>query len=137
MKRVIIFLFSFFAFAKLDAQKDENKTKEAEITYTMAEKMPEYPGGMEALYKLLSNNIKFPETCLRDKAFLECKVFVKFIVNKEGYAVSFEVIKGCTGYPECDVEALRVLSQMERWTPGSQKGEAVNVYFTLPIRFKK
>lgn len=139
MKSIFVLLIILLTTLSGKAQEDNkvNLPAPTDSVLTLAEVMPEYPGGMKELYTFIATQIKFPESCLKDKAFTDCKVFVKFIVDLNGYPTAFEVIKGCAGYPECDEEALRVLKLMPRWEPGKMKGKPVNVYFNLPIRFKK
>ena len=64
----------------------------------------------------------------------EGKVVVRFVVDEDGYVTHAEVISGIGS--GCDEEALRVVSSMPKWQPGTQNGEPVRVYFTLPIMFK-
>lgn len=97
-----------------------------------AEKMPEYPGGMAALGKFLGEKIDYPAEA--KKKGTEGKVFVNFIVEKDGSVTNVKVLKGVS--PELDKEALRVISMLPNWTPGEDKGAPVRVAFTLPINFK-
>ena len=57
-----------------------------------------------------------------------------FIVNKDGGIVEPEVIKGVN--PSLDKEALRVISGMPKWKPGSQRGKPVRVKYTVPVNFR-
>lgn len=102
-----------------------------EEVFTVTEQMPEYPGGEEALMKYLSENIKYPEKAKEMK--IEGKVFVSFVVQKDGKVADVVVLKGIGG--GCDEEAVRVVSAMPNWSPGYQKGKPVNVKYTLPISF--
>jgi TonB family protein len=94
--------------------------------------MPEYPGGMEALIEYLGSNINYPDQAKQEG--IEGKVFVNFIVEKDGSVGETKVIRGIGG--GCDEEAIRVVSQMPDWIPGTQLGEAVRVSYNLPINFK-
>lgn len=100
--------------------------------FPIVEAMPEFPGGMEALMKFLSENIKYPASCQKQK--VQGRVVVQFVINKDGSVVEAEVIKPV--HPDLDKEALRIVSLMPKWTPGKEKGEPVRVKFTLPILFK-
>lgn len=102
--------------------------------FTIVEQMPEFPGGQSALLKYLSSNIQYPEVCR--KMGVEGKVFIKFVVNKDGIINDVAVLRGV---PDCNLlekEAMRVVKSMPKWAPGKQLGKAVNVYFTLPVSFK-
>ena len=68
------------------------KSQKAEAVFTVCEKMPEFPGGQQELMKYLSRNTKYPQTA-RDAEVMG-KVFVRFLVNKEGAVVDASVLKG-------------------------------------------
>ena len=65
---------------------------------------------------------------------IEGTVVVQFVVDKYGNLISPYVVRGIS--PDCDKEALRILSVMPKWIPGHHNGKDVKVAFTLPIRFK-
>lgn len=100
-------------------------------TFILVENMPEPEGGYEAFYKLLSKNMKYPSKAKSRNA--EGRVFVEFVVNKEGTPVNMKVLRGI-GYG-CDEEAIRVLS-LAKWNPGKQRGREVPVKMVMPIYFK-
>lgn len=116
---------------------EECETEEADTSqvFMVVEEMPKFPGGEEALFDYLRNNIQYPERCKENK--IQGRVLITFVVNKDGSIVEPAVVKsaGPEGV-ELDVEALRVISSMPAWTPGKQKGEAVRVQYTVPITFK-
>ena len=93
---------------------------------------PEFPGGMEAFYKYLAENIHYPEQAKKEQ--LQGRVFVTFVVEKDGSISDAKVLRGIGG--GCDEEALRVVNAMPKWTPGKMRGEVVRVNFNLPITFK-
>ena len=105
--------------------KDEN-------TFFIVEQMPEYPGGMSELMKYVARNIKYPADALREKK--QGRVIVQFIVGKDGYTSDFKVMKSVS--PSIDAEAIRVLANMPKWTPGMQRGKTVAVKYTVPVTFK-
>ena len=115
---------SFFLGTEVKAQKSE--------VLTFAEQMPEFPGGMEAMYTFISKNVNYPEK-LRAQG-IEGKVILTFIVTKKGKIKKIEVI----GHPEplFAKEAVRMIKLMPKWTPGQQNKKPVNVKFTLPLRFQ-
>ncbi len=108
-----------------------NEENGEEPTFEVVEKMPEFPGGMEALLKFLSENIKYPATAVEQK--IQGRVIVQFIVAKDGSITKPFILRGVS--PELDAEALRVISIMPTWKPGTQRGQAVNVKYTVPITF--
>ena len=100
--------------------------------YQMVEEMPKYPGGEQAMMKFVADNIKYPEEA-KDKN-IAGRVFVSFIVEKDGSVNEVKVMRGIGG--GCDEEAVRVISAMPKWTPGKQKGEPVRVSYMMPLNFK-
>lgn len=100
---------------------------------TFVEVMPSFPGGQEAFTKYLQENIKYPKEEKRNGK--DGTVYVKFIINKDGSVDSVQVIKSVEGAPGLGEEAVRVISAMPNWTPGTMNGRAVRVYMTVPIKF--
>ncbi len=94
--------------------------------------VPEYEGGMEALYKYLAENIHYPEQAKADG--IEGRVLIRFVVMNDGSIVNVEVEKGIGG--GCDEEAVRVVKGMPKWKPAVYEGKNVNVNYALPITFK-
>ena len=107
-------------------------TYNGEPVFTVVEEQPQFPGGTEAMYKFLGENIKFPEAA--KIAHVSGKVFLSFVVTTEGEIKEVTILKGM-GFG-IDEEALRVMSQMPRWTPGKQSGKPLNVRYNLPIAFE-
>ena len=109
----------------------EEKIAEDSI-FVGVEEMPSFPGGDEALFKFLGKNINYPQ--MAADAGITGMVYVTFVVEKDGSVADARISKGIGG--GCDEEAVRVLKQMPKWSPGKQRGKAVNVQFNLPIRFR-
>ncbi len=109
----------------------EPEPEEEEI-FMVVEDQPEFPGGTAALLEYLRKNIKYPAICRENN--IQGRVLVTFIVNKDGAIVEPEVVKSVN--PSLDKEALRVISQMPNWKPGSQRGKPVRVKFTVPVNFR-
>lgn len=101
--------------------------------YEVVENMPEFPdGGMPGLMKYLSANIRYPEAA--HKAGTQGRVTVQFVVGKDGSIGNVSILRGVD--PALDAEAIRVISGMPKWKPGTQKGEPVNVKYTVPVMFR-
>ena len=101
--------------------------------FEVVEQMPEFPdGGMPALMEYFSKNIKYPEAAM--KKGTQGRVTVQFVVEKDGSIANAKVLRGID--PELDKEAVRVTSMMPKWKPGMQKGQAVNVKYTIPVMFR-
>lgn len=108
----------------------EEVVEEAPIV-RIAEKMPEFVGGSDALYEYLRNNIVYPEIARNNG--IQGTVVLEFVVEKNGSITNAKAIVPL--YPDCDQEAIRVVLKMPKWKPGEQMGKPVRVYFNLPIRF--
>lgn len=115
----------FFAQYKLDPPAENDSI------FIRVERSPEPISGFSNFYKQLSTMMKYPAPARRMGT--EGKVFVEFVVNKNGEPVDFKVIRGI-GYG-CDEEAIRVLA-LTQWEPGKQRGKPVHVRMILPIIFK-
>lgn len=110
---------------------EEQKAPE-EIIFEVVEEMPEFPGGMSAVLKYLSQNIKYPADAISAKE--QGKVVVQFIVTKEGKVINPVIMKSVA--PSLDKEAIRVVTEMPDWKPGKQRGIPVNVKYSIPIAFR-
>lgn len=99
--------------------------------YEVVENMPEFPGGQATLMKYLAANIKYPADAVKDK--IQGRVIVQFVVDKTGKIINPKIVRSVN--PSLDQEALRVISGMPLWTPGTQKGEKVDVKYTIPVNF--
>lgn len=99
--------------------------------YMVVEERPQFPGGEEALFKFLQNNIKYPIRAL--DAGVGGSVYVTFVVNKNGEITNVEMQQG-VGWG-LDEEAMRVVNAMPKWSPGKQRGIPVNVRYNLPIKY--
>ena len=110
---------------------DFSKTEAVIDTFLMVENMPLPKNGYEGFYKFLSMELKYPRPAM--KSDTQGKVFIEFVINKDGEPSNLRVIKGI-GFG-CDEEALRVIS-LTKWNPGKQRGVPVNVRMTLPIQFQ-
>ncbi len=111
----------------VEEEEDEAETQ----IFTVVENDPEFPGGMEALYKYLAQNIKYPQLA-RDNG-ITGKVYVTFVVERDGSIANPKVLRDIGG--GCGQEAIRVVKSMPKWTPGKQRGKAVRVQFNLPVNF--
>lgn len=102
------------------------------VVFEVVEKMPEFPGGVNGLKEYLKSNVKYPAKA--HKAGIQGRVIVSFVVTKDGSISDAKVVRNV--HPLLDNEALRVISAMPKWTPGTQRGKAVNVRFTVPVAFR-
>lgn len=110
--------------------KQEEEVDEV-INFYVIEDKPEFPGGEAALLQWVAKNTQYPPIA-KDMG-IKGKVFVQFIIDKEGKVTNVEIIRGVD--PSLDKEALRVVKSMPSWKPGKQRGKPVKVSFQIPINF--
>ena len=106
--------------------------EEVEEIFTIVEDQPTPSGGMAAFYQYVQKNLKYPAQARR--MGIEGKVFVQFVVDKDGTLTEVQAVKGIGA--GCDEEAARVIKGAPKWKPGKQRGRAVKVRMILPITFK-
>lgn len=92
----------------------------------------EFPGGERALYKYISDQVKYP--VIAQENGVEGKVYINFVVDETGKAVDIKVAR--PGDASLDAEALRVINSLPRFKPAIQGGKKVKVYYTAVINFK-
>ena len=107
--------------------------EEEEVVFVVVESMPEFPGGQQALFKYLSENVKYP--VIAQENGIQGRVICQFVVNKDGSIVDVEVVRS-GGDASLDKEAIRVIKSMPKWKPGKQRGKPVRVKYTVPVNFK-
>lgn len=100
--------------------------------FTVVEKMPQFPGGEGQLIKYLADNVKYPQDARENST--QGRVSCQFIVSADGSIRDVKVIRGVS--PTLDAEALRLVSTMPRWIPGTQRNKAVQVKYTVPVTFR-
>lgn len=131
MKKLLFMsLMALLGLTTVNAQKTVVAQKNQQV-FDVVEQMPEYPGGMQALFEYLSQNLKYPEDAKEQK--IEGRVIAIFVVETDGSISNVEVVKPV--FPSLDAEAVRVLSGMPKWKPGMQSGKVVRVKYTVPINF--
>lgn len=115
-------------------QSDDNVLPEedADEIFTIVEEQPAPVGGMRAFYEYVGRNLKYPAKAAR--MGVEGRVFVEFVVEKDGSLSDIKVAKGIGA--GCNEEAVRVISQAPNWKPGKQRGNAVRVRMVMPIMFR-
>jgi protein TonB len=115
--------------SKSQAKRRNNEEPQEKI-FTMVEDMPEFPGGMDSLYKYIQTNIEIP---VDSEAHMAGKTYVSFIVNKDGSISDVRLLRGF--WDKFDQEVIRVVKAMPAWKPGEQRGQPIRVQMTLPISY--
>jgi len=107
-------------------------SQDGKVIFTVVEKMPQFAGGDQALFKYLGTNIRYPVEA--QKAGIQGRVICQYVVDENGAITDVSVVRGVD--PSLDQEAVRVIKAMPNWVPGEQRGKKVSVKYTLPINFK-
>lgn len=101
------------------------------LSSAVVDKQPVFPGGLDGFYKFLANHIRFPEEAKREG--ISAKLFVSFVINKEGKLVEIEFVKKAGYGMEESVSA--VLEKSPKWIPGQVGQEQVSTRMILPVNF--
>ena len=112
----------------------------ADSVYAIAvvDKMPEYPDGQWEMTKFILRNFNhapikaYGETFHNNDSIAPTKIYVQFIVGKDGVVRNPKITKGLT--PAIDKEALRVVLMMPKWKPGTKNGKPASVIYNIPIQ---
>ena len=132
---MLILLFIAFSCSNNANDANSQSLSTSQLTEkkdTVIDKMPEFPGGQEALTKFIIDNVKYPEAA--KKKGTQGKVLVSFVVTKTGKLDKIEISEKVDDL--LDAEALRVVKAMPDWIPGEVKGSKADVVMKLPIQFK-
>ncbi|MEE0082869.1 MAG: energy transducer TonB, partial [Paludibacteraceae bacterium] len=118
---------------EMGSKSDSNYDDDDDMIMGMiVEQKPVFPGGQKALMEFLKSNLVYPKAA--QDSSIQGRVIVKFTVEKDGSITDVEVVRGV--HPALDEEAVRVVSMMPKWKPGTQMGDTVRTKFTLPVLFK-
>jgi periplasmic protein TonB len=110
----------------------EEEKEDPNTIFTVVEETAAPVGGMGAFYDFVRQKIKYPAQAKR--MGIEGKVFVEFVIERDGSITDVKSIKGIGG--GCDQEAERILQSAPKWKPGKQRGKPVRQKMVLPISFK-
>ena len=114
-------------------EKPVEKPKETVVqVFRSVEQMPQFPGGEAALMKYLQSHINYPPMAVENG--VQGRVVVQFVVDKTGKVGEVVVVRNVD--KDLDKEAVRVCKSLPKFTPGRQNGQAVAVWYTLPVTFK-
>ncbi len=116
---------------ELTVETVKSKTADGEEIFMIVKEMPQFPGGELGLRKYIADNVKYPKAAA--DSGISGKVYVRFAVMSTGKVEKVVIARGV--HQLLDEEAMRVISKLPDWTPGKQKGKAVNVWYTIPINF--
>ena len=101
------------------------------LSAASVEKIPEFPGGIEKFYAYLIKRIHYTEDA--NRASVKGKMYVKFIVDEEGFVTNVSILSKI-GYG-LDEQVQSVLNESPKWMPGLVKNSAVRTEMILPVNF--
>ncbi|PLX25380.1 MAG: hypothetical protein C0599_00690 [Salinivirgaceae bacterium] len=125
-------IFSSVSFAQSDSLFSCACEPDSLNYFPILEKYPQYPGGIEEMFKFIGDNIEYPREAV-DKG-IEDKVFVSMCVRNTGVVTDIKMDRG--RYSILYDEALRVVSKMTKWEPALQNGRNVCCKVTIPVKFE-
>tara|TARA_B110001452_G_scaffold265585_1_gene270535 strand:+ start:2571 stop:2963 length:393 start_codon:yes stop_codon:yes gene_type:complete len=129
MRSLFTLIFITFSIALFG---QEFKIYERNDVFDIVDELPKFKEGIVDLYTYLGNNVRYPSKA--NKNNIEGKVFVGFIVWKDGTLKEIKVVKSV--HKTLDREAIRLIKSMPKWNPGIKNGYLVNSRFTVPIKFR-
>ncbi|MDE7092515.1 MAG: energy transducer TonB, partial [Muribaculaceae bacterium] len=100
--------------------------------FQSVEQMPQFPGGEEALLKYIGDHLRYPTMAAENN--IQGRVVVSFVVTKTGKIGEVKILRARD--PDLDKEAIRVVKSLPDFIPGKMNGQAVNVWYNLPVNFK-
>ncbi len=127
----IVFGLVIVLFAISTSSVFAQTTTELEEPLSIAEEMPEFPGGQDKMIRFLAKKLKYPKEAIQEEA--QGTVYVKFIVEKDGSLTTFEIVRGVQ--QQLDSVALSTAKLMPKWNPGKQGGKTARVQCVIPIAF--
>jgi TonB family protein len=110
---------------------EESISDAEEVPFVVVEQMPMFPGGDAALLEFIMKSTIYPEAAKAQN--IEGRVIIRFCISSNGNVRQISVLKGVS--PELDTEAIRVVSTLPKFQPGSQSGKDVPVWYMVPITF--
>ena len=116
----------------LDLIDGELPGSEDDDIFTVVDDDPEFPGGMDSLYRWIDEHIQYPQRALENN--IHGIVYVTFTVEPNGSISNPRILRDIG--LGCGDEAIRIVKSMPRWKPGKQRGKTVRVQFNLPVKFK-
>lgn len=100
--------------------------------FFLVEEMPTFRGGgLDKFREWITKRTNYPQAAIDAK--IKGTVFITFVVEKDGSVSNVSIIKGV--HPLLDNEAIKVISESPRWTPGMQRGQPVRIRYQIPVSF--
>lgn len=111
----------------------EEVVEEETIPFQLVEEKPKFQGGdANDFSKWVNQRLVYPEVAKENG--VQGRVMLQFTVGTDGSVSGVKVLRGVD--PSLDKEAVRVVSQSPKWTPGKQRDRKVKVTYTFPVIFQ-
>ena len=127
-----LFIIALLTLTGMSSAMAQQEVVLEEKVYEVVEEMPSFPGGQGAMFEFIANNIQYP--IVAEENGVQGRVLVSFVIKKDGSLSNVRVVKSVD--PALDKEAVRLIKSMPKWSPGIEKGQFVNVKFTVPVTFR-
>jgi protein TonB len=131
MKRFLLLLSAILLTNMAFCQEEKKGSVDDEV-FVVVEEQAEFPGGLDSMYAYIQKNLKYPEKAKAEG--IEGRVFVSFIIEKDGSISNVKILRGIGG--GCEEAVVEMIKNMPKWKPGKQRGKPVRFQFTLPIKFE-
>ena len=112
---------------------EKTADNDKEEIFVLVDDDPEFPGGEEAYYKYIEDNLVYPEIAIKEG--ISGTVVIKGVIEKDGSITKTAILREIGG--GCGKEGLRLIQNMPKWTPGKKDGKTVRTEFTFPIQFQR
>ncbi len=118
--------------SRIELAESVTEIDDEDTLFIEYEQMPQFLGGEVALMKFIADNLQYPEAAKAKK--IQGFVVVKFVVTKTGEIGEVKIVR--SKYLDLDKEAVRIVKSLPNFIPGKINGEVVDMWYTLPIKFK-
>lgn len=139
MRNIFLLLFFFCVLSQTHAQNSPNgdiksKPTDSSDVFSFVGEMPSFPGGDTAFASFIKKNLTYPKEAKRQN--ITGKVFVMFIIEKDGSVTNVSIVPGKGAHPLLDQAAMDVIKSSPKWSPGYTNDKPVRVKKIQPISFQ-
>lgn len=118
--------------SRIELAESVTEIDDEDTLFIEYEQMPQFLGGEVALMKFIADNLHYPDSAKAKK--IQGQVVVKFVVTKTGEIGEVKIVRSKD--LDLDKEAVRIVKSLPNFIPGKINGEVVDMWYTLPIKFK-
>lgn len=103
-----------------------------ELPYTPFEMLPQFPGGVEELSKIIVHHLEYPKGCTA-----EGRVILGFVIDKDGTMINPKVVQSANPIlSDAALKLFKAIASIYKWQPGMQDGRPVQAFYTIPITYR-